>query len=265
MHLSWLAKQNAELIALSLFIVMLIAAEVGYRFGSRWHPKIDPSGKGHFGIAQGVVLTLMGLLLAFTFNMSAQRFDTRRQLVLTESNALAGLYTRSGLLPETQRENFREYLLQYTDLRLSTINPDSEAEKLQEVIKASNRLQQEMWALIKDSRPDQNKSAEWMVGPLVDTFAIQRSRLFAYEGRVPDTIVWMLMGAAVIASTSVGYSGGLERHRGLLAKIVLALTISCVIMVMLSLDRPRGKILSVSQEPLMQVREAMNQDIKGIN
>ena len=57
MHLSWLAKQNAEEIALMLFIAMLAAAEVGYRFGCRWQPKIDQSGKGHFGMAQGVVLS----------------------------------------------------------------------------------------------------------------------------------------------------------------------------------------------------------------
>jgi len=73
----------------------------------------------------------------------------------------------------------------------------------------------------------------------------------------------MLMSAAVIAATSVGYSGGIERHHGMLAKILMALTVSSVIMVMLSLDRPRGDLLRVSQEPLMQVREAMNQEIEG--
>jgi hypothetical protein len=35
MHLSWLAKQNAEVIALVLFIAMLAAAEFGYRVGCR--------------------------------------------------------------------------------------------------------------------------------------------------------------------------------------------------------------------------------------
>jgi hypothetical protein len=100
MHLSWLAKQNAEEIALVLFISMLVSAEVGYRIGCRWHPKIDQSGKGHFGTAQGVVLTLMGLL--FTFNMSAQRFETRRQLVLNESNDLVGFTDlRLSVLPVT--------------------------------------------------------------------------------------------------------------------------------------------------------------------
>lgn len=66
-----------------------------------------------------------------------------------------------------------------------------------------------------------------------------------------------------MAAISVGYSGGLEHYRGLLAKILMALVISSVIMVMLSLDRPRGYLLKVSQEPLMQVREEMNHEIEG--
>jgi len=268
LHLSWLAEQNAEVIALALFVAMLVASEAGYRVGFRWHPKFDQSGKGHFGTAQGVVLTLMGLLLAFTFNMSVQRFETRRQLVLVESNALAGLYSRSDLLPEPQRRKFREFLRQYTDIRLSllTVKPDDMAVALREAINNSYRLQREMWAVVRDGiQHAQIKSAEELVGPLIDTFAIQRSRLYAYEGRVPDTIMWVLMGAAVIAAASVGYSGGLERHRGMLAKILLALTVSGVIMVMLSVDRPRGNLFRVSQDPLIQVREAMNQEIEGTN
>jgi hypothetical protein len=74
--------------------------------------------------------------------------------------------------------------------------------------------------------------------------------------------VLTLMGAAVMAATSVGYSGGLEHYRGLLAKILMALVISSVIMVVLSLDRPRGYLLKVSQEPLVQVREAINEKLE---
>jgi hypothetical protein len=118
MNLSWLSRQGAEEVALVLFIVLLIAAEIGYRFGCRLHPKADEMGKGHFGIAQGVVLALLGLLLAFTFNMSSQRFETRQKLVGDEANAIHGLYLQSDLLPEPERQKFRNLLSQYLDNRL---------------------------------------------------------------------------------------------------------------------------------------------------
>lgn len=268
MHLTWLAKQNAEEIALTLFIAMLAAAEIGFRVGRRWNRKVDPPGKGHFGTAQGVVLTLMGLLLAFTFNMSAQRYELRRQLVISEANTIAGLYSRSDLLPEPQHTKFREFLRQYLDVRLSLahLTPHDMDTALTEAIQNSERLQGQMWALVKDCLQNgRAEGAKEMVGPLIDMFALQRSRLSAYEVRVPDMIVWLLMGAALMAAASIGYSGGLERHRGVLAKILLALTVSCVIMVMLSLDRPGGHLLKVSQDPLIQVRGDMNLEMEGTN
>ncbi|NLH16673.1 MAG: hypothetical protein GX455_08845 [Phycisphaerae bacterium] len=268
MHLTWLAKQNAEEIALALFIAMLAAAEIGFRVGRRWHRKVDPPGKGHFGTAQGVVLTLMGLLLAFTFNISAQRYETRRQLVITEANTIAGLYSRSDLLPEPQHTKFRESLRQYLDIRLSLANlsPHQGETALPEAIQTSERLQDQMWALVKDCLQNGRvEGAKDLVGPLIDMFSLQRSRLSAYEIRVPDMIIWLLMGAAVMAAASIGYSGGLKRHRGVLAKILLALTVSCVIMVMLSLDRPGGRLLKVSQDPLIQAREAMSPKMEGTN
>ncbi len=266
MNLSWFAKQNAELIALILFIVMMAAAEVGFRFGLRRHPKTDQSMRGYFNTAQGVVLTLMGLLLAFTFNMSAQRFDMRRQLVLNESNSLLGLYARGDILPVPQRTKFKELLRQYTDLRLSllSVKSDDEAVTLQEAMNTSYKLQQGIWISVKESIDiTQSKAIMDMIGPLFDTFAIQRSRVYAYEGRVPDIIMWMLMAAAVVVAASIGYSGGFEHHRGILANLLVALTVSCVIMVMLSLDRPRGRLLNVSQDPMIQARAIMNPESEG--
>jgi hypothetical protein len=45
------------------------------------------------------VLALLGLLIAFTFSMAAERFDTRRGLVIDEANALGttqSIFRRSG-------------------------------------------------------------------------------------------------------------------------------------------------------------------------
>jgi hypothetical protein len=56
----------------------------------------------------------MGLLIAFTFSGAASRFDTRRQLVVEEANAIGTAYLRLDLLPASAqsalRESFRRYL-----------------------------------------------------------------------------------------------------------------------------------------------------------
>ena len=58
----------------------------------------------------GGTLGLLALLMAFTFGMSASRFDTRRQLLLDEVNAISTCYLRAGLVPDYERVEIRKRL-----------------------------------------------------------------------------------------------------------------------------------------------------------
>jgi hypothetical protein len=67
---------------------MLAFCEVGFRIGLRYTQQRTPRGKDRFVGIQGAVLGLLSLLLAFTFAMAVDRYDTRRGLVLKEANAI---------------------------------------------------------------------------------------------------------------------------------------------------------------------------------
>jgi len=45
------------------------------------------------------ILGLLAFRLAFTFGVAASRFDTRRELVLDEANAIGTTFLRAALLP----------------------------------------------------------------------------------------------------------------------------------------------------------------------
>ena len=110
MRQSWLYHQNPVWIIAALLLAMMISAEVGFRLGRRLHSRSDDVRRGHFGSVLGSLLGLLALLLSFTFAMSANRYDVRRQLVGNDANALEGLYLQSSLLPETPRKSFKQLL-----------------------------------------------------------------------------------------------------------------------------------------------------------
>ena len=83
---------------------MALAGEIGCRLGRRWHPRTDEARIGHIRAILGSVLGLLALLLSFTFAMSAQRYNERRQLVVRDANVLDGLYLQSDLLPDAAQE-----------------------------------------------------------------------------------------------------------------------------------------------------------------
>jgi hypothetical protein len=81
---------------LAMVAVFLVAAEGGYRLaGYRLHRK-DVGQTSQAGAIMGATLGLLAFMLAFTFGMGASRFDTRKQLVLDEANAVRTAYLRSA-------------------------------------------------------------------------------------------------------------------------------------------------------------------------
>ena len=83
---------------MALFLGMLVL-EVGWRIGARRLAE-DPNGAdAGVGAVEGAVFALLGLLIAFTFSEAASRFDTRRQLIVEETNDIGTAYLRLDLLP----------------------------------------------------------------------------------------------------------------------------------------------------------------------
>jgi len=98
----------ASLLAVGLFLGMLILAEVGRRIGMRRLAQ-DPEGaEAGVGVVDGAVIALVGLLIAFTFSGAAARFDTRRQLIVEETNDIGTAYLRLDMLPVDAQPALRE-------------------------------------------------------------------------------------------------------------------------------------------------------------
>src|SRR5687767_4377263 len=88
----------------SMFIIPLIAVIVpvlvGQRIGIR-HSQIKPDIQ-HSSI-ESVVSAAFGLLafmLAFTFQIAANRYDARKEMLIEEITQIRTAYIRAGLLPE---------------------------------------------------------------------------------------------------------------------------------------------------------------------
>ncbi len=66
----------------------------------------------------GSLLGLLAFLLAITMGMAADRFDTRRGLVLAEATTINTTYLRAGYLPEPYETEIRNLLREYVPLRI---------------------------------------------------------------------------------------------------------------------------------------------------
>jgi hypothetical protein len=96
---------------------------LGFKFKNR-HIRKFP-GTEHVGIGptEGSLLGLTALLLSFTFGMSASKFETRRQYIVSEANEIGTTILRCDLYPDSIRNILRRDLKNYLKQGLNISPP----------------------------------------------------------------------------------------------------------------------------------------------
>jgi hypothetical protein len=124
--------------------LLLIATELDFRRGRVIRGRLEDPAKSELTILQGAMVGLLSLLLAFTFAMAESRFETRRQLVLEEANAIGTTYLRSQALAERSQAKVAPLLREYVANRLKYYAAGLDPEKLNEANQQTHELQTEL-------------------------------------------------------------------------------------------------------------------------
>src|SRR4051812_8144613 len=98
---SFLQISPAWLVSLIVFVLIGSSYVVGHRLQSK-KSKIDPQfAERDSGKISGILIGLLGFLLAFTFGMSNARFDKRRDLTVQEANNIGTAFLRTKAYPDS--------------------------------------------------------------------------------------------------------------------------------------------------------------------
>jgi hypothetical protein len=234
-------------------IVAMVCYEGGYRIGRWWQDREPGEQEGPTGVIVGSILALLAFLLAVTMGMAADRFDTRRAIVLQEANAIGTTYLRAGYLPEPASSQMRELLRQYVPLRIRS----STSADLQGDIQKSETLLNQMWAIAEGvaKTTQQGDLTSTFIESLNETIDLHETRVTAGSARVPETLVLLLFFGSALSLGMVGFSAGLTKRRSLLTAAVLIIALGAVITIVVDLDRPREGLIQVSQQPLIDVQQ----------
>ncbi|MFZ0796016.1 MAG: hypothetical protein WAM65_19785, partial [Candidatus Korobacteraceae bacterium] len=101
-----------------------------------------------FNTVQAATLTLLGLIIGFSFSMAISRYDQRKNYEEAEANAIGTEYVRAGLLPAADAATVRGQLRKYLALRISYYHTRNEPE-LQHIDANTAQLQNEMWLAVQ--------------------------------------------------------------------------------------------------------------------
>jgi hypothetical protein len=248
---------------LGLFLGMLLFLEIGQRIAAR-RRKEDAGSTGEgIGAVDGAVFALLGLLIAFTFSGAAARFDTRRQLIVEETNHIGTAYLRLDLLPAALQPALRESFRRYLDARIEVYRklPDLTAAK--EQLAKANELQKQIWQqAVAASRAEGVPSAApiLLLPALNAMIDITTTRTMVTLMHPPAIVFVMLFGLALAASLLAGYGMTGSKVRRWFHMLGFALVVAFSVYVILDIEYPRLGLIRVDtfDQALVDLRESMN-------
>jgi hypothetical protein len=105
------------------FVAQVIAALVGDLLRKRAH-SFQQGERHDFGTVQNAALTLLGLIIGFSFSMAVTRYDQRKAPEEAEANAIGTEYLRANLLPDDSAVRTCDLLRKYVALRVAFYQED---------------------------------------------------------------------------------------------------------------------------------------------
>ena len=210
-------------------------------------------------MVQAALLTLVGLLLAFTLAMAVTRYEARRAAVVDDSNAIGTAYLRAQTLHEPMRSASLRLYPAYADasIALSNAVPGSggrEARDRQGIADPAPALA--VWRVSRSTRQPIQSAPRLYVDSLNTMIDMQTTRVAAINNRVPSAIsLVVVIGAAVALALMAVYLAMFSR--GVVTVLLAAALLTLLLFVTFDLDRPARGFITVPDAPLVAVRAGM--------
>jgi hypothetical protein len=220
------------------FAVLWLSVLLGDLLRKRVRP-LPEEGREDFGLVVTATLTLLGLLIAFSFSMAVTRYDQRKNYEEAEANAIGTEYLRADFLPAADATKVRELLRKYTEQRVSFYTTLDQHE-IQKINTDTARLQNDLWAAVRQPAAAQpNAVVALVVEGMNDVLNSQGYTQAAWWNPIP-TAAWVLMVTiAMSCNILVGY-GAHRTDRSIFLILPIAMSISFLLIS--DIDNPGGTI-----------------------
>ena len=244
-------------LALVIFGIVVGATVLGLLVG-RSLRRHSETLREPFGVLQGALLGVVGLILAFGLTMAVGRYESRRAAVVSEANAIGTTYLRAQTLAEPARSRSLGLLKRYTDASIQLSHTVPEGSRERAVVAKENLIQRRLWGLAGqalDGAPI-GSAPRLYVETLNDMIDQQTVRVSALNNRIPNSVIALeVVGAAVALGLLALYLAMISR--GVVTVLIAAALVSMLLLITIDLDRPVRGFITVPDAPLVSVRASM--------
>jgi len=212
--------------------------------------------KADFIVILSATLTLLGLIIGFTFSMATSRYDLRKANEASEANAIGTEYVRADLLPGEDGAHLKALLREYLQLRIQFYSAGRT--QAAEIAARTEQLQDRLWSAVVPVANAQPKPVlTLVVSGMNDVLNTEAFTQAGWINRIP-TSAWLLLALiALLCNMMVGYN----QHTSAAARTrflaVLPLVVSIAFFLISDIDSPRGGVVRVTPENLLLLSQSL--------
>jgi hypothetical protein len=242
-----------RLLFLSLFGLWL-SAQIGTSL-HRWRT-LKEDQRDEFNVVQGATLTLLSLIIGFSFSLAISRYDQRKNCEEEEANAIGTEYVRAGLLPAADAAGVRGLLRKYLDLRVLFYGTSDEG-GLRKLDADTAQAQAAMWSAVQaPGIAHASPVVALALSGMNDVLNSQGYTQASFRNRIPHEAWSLMIAIAICCHLLLGYgSRKAEARTGLL--FVVPMVVSIAFLLIADIDSPRRGFVNVVPENLIGLSQSL--------
>src|SRR3979409_289684 len=136
------------LVFAAAFVSLSLASAAGARLRKRY-PSVSDEQKDDLSVILAAILTLLALIVGFSFSMATNRYDQRKNFEEAEANAIGTEILRADFLPPADAAAVRKLLGDYLRQRIGFSNKKKGCERAARVAQRRSQLEAALWAAVR--------------------------------------------------------------------------------------------------------------------
>jgi hypothetical protein len=242
-----------------VFLLTLLLCVFSLWFGASVMRRLRPpdeTKREDFNVILGAVLTLLGLIIGFSFSMAGSRYDQRKDLEAAEANMIGTEYIRANLLPAEDALRVKQLLRDYLDQRVLFYTTRN-AQAVAGINARTAQLQTQLWqAVAVPGRQALEPAVALAVSGMNEVLDSQSYSQAAWWNRLP-TGAWVLMIVITMCGHAMIGNGARKIRAEPVLQMVLPVVVSVSFFIIADIDSPRGGVIRVHPENLISLAESL--------
>jgi len=243
-----------------VFALSLGGLWLSARLGSYVHMRrqsTDDEFSSEFDVIMAAILTLLALIIGFSFSVAVARYDQRKNYEEAEANAIGTEYVRADFLPVADAARVRGLLSDYLDQRIGFYST-RDSRQLQQINANTAQLETKLWAQLQGSPvAEPTPVFALVISGMNDVLNSEGYTQAAWLYRMPGEAWVMMVIIAIFCTFMIGYGSRRRAARGFLY-LVIPLVVSISFCLVADIDSPRAGIIRVYPVNLTSLSQSLH-------